>query len=323
MAASPAPKAGRLDRLLNPRSLAFIGGEAAEEAIEQCRRMNFAGEMWAVHPSRSELGDISTVSTVAELAEPPDAAFVAVNRSATITTVRELRSLGAGAAVCLASGFAEVGDEGAALQAELVSAADGMPVIGPNCYGTVSGTTGAVLWPDQQGLNRCERGVAFVTQSGNIAVNLTMQQRALDVAHVLTLGNQADVSIEEALEALAVDASVSAVGLHIETLSDIERFAAAVATARSRNVHVVALKTGSSAQGGCDRGLAHVVAGRKRRCLLRLVRSHRRETGALDPRAPRHFARDHHNWTAPREPSRIAQLQWWGGVPRGRPRRGL
>ena len=206
--------------------------------------------MWAVHPFRSELGGISSVSTVADLPEPPDAAFVAVNRSATVAAVRELRCLGAGAAVCLASGFAEVGDEGAALQAELVAAADGMPVIGPNCYGTVSGTTGAVLWPDQQGLRRCERGVAFVTQSGNIAVNLTMQQRALDVAHVLTLGNQADVSIEEALESLAANDSVTAVGLHIETLGDIKRFAAAVATARSRNVHVVALKTGSSVQGG-------------------------------------------------------------------------
>jgi len=239
----------RLARLLDPASLAFVGGAASGRAIEQCRRMGFEGPIWAVHPTRDEVAGIPTVPTVADLPGIPDAAFVGVNRAAALDAIRTLGQMGAGVAVCHASGFAEYDDEGRAMQAELVAGAAGMPVIGPNCYGTISMTTGAVLWPDQQGLTRCESGVGFVTQSGNIAVNLTMQQRGLEVAQLISLGNQADVAIEDGLAALAADDRVTAIGLHIEALTDAHRFAAAAAVAIERGVPIVALKTGSSQKG--------------------------------------------------------------------------
>lgn len=186
----------RLDRLLRPRSLAFIGGTAAELAIEASRSFGFDGEMWAVSPRR-ELRGALTVASVAELPGVADAAFVAVARDTAIEVVRELAAAGTGAAVCYASGFAETGDAGAAAQRDLLDAAAGMPLVGPNCYGTLSAVTGAALWPDVHGLARCERGVAFISQSGNVAVNFTMARRGLAVAHVLALGNQADVGLAE------------------------------------------------------------------------------------------------------------------------------
>ena len=246
----------RLAPLLDPGSVAFVGGAAAGRAIEQCIRMGFEGPIWAVHPTRDDVAGIPTVPTVADLPGVPDAAFIGVNRTAAVDAVRTLGEMGAGVAVCHASGFAEYDDEGRALQAELVAGAAGMPVVGPNCYGTISMTTGAVLWPDQQGLARCESGVGFVTQSGNIAVNLTMQQRGLDVAQLISLGNQADVTIEDGLAALAADERVTAIGLHIEALTDADRFAAATAAAAERGVPVVALKTGSS-QNGATIAVSH------------------------------------------------------------------
>ena len=240
---------GRLGRLLQPDSIAFVGGEAAGLAVDQCRALGFEGAMWMVNPGRAPRPDLPVVATVADLPAAPDAAFVGVNRSATIEVVAELAAVGAGSAVCYASGFAEIGGSGERLQNELVTAAAGMPVVGPNCYGTLSAVTGAALWPDQQGLSRCRRGVAFVTQSGNIALNLTMQQRGLDVAHVVTLGNQADVGIEEVLEALAADEAVTAIGAYFEALSDAGRFAEAMDRARARAVPVVVLKSGSTAGG--------------------------------------------------------------------------
>lgn len=94
-----------------------------------------------------------------------------------------------GGAVCYASGFSEIGAEGAGLQARLVGAAGAMPVLGPNCYGMINYLDGALLWPDQHGGRRVERGVALVTQSSNIAINPTMQRRGLPIAYVATLGN--------------------------------------------------------------------------------------------------------------------------------------
>lgn len=241
---------GRLDRLLRPGSIAFVGGETAGRAADQCRALGFEGDMWMVNPRRAPRPDLPTAGSVTDLPVAIDAAFVGVNRSAAVEVVRDLAAAGAGGAVCHASGFAEIGTRGASLQRELVAAAAGMPVVGPNCYGTLSAVTGAALWPDQQGLSRCEQGAAFVTQSGNIALNLTMQQRGLDVAYVAALGNQADVGVEEVLEALAADEAVTAVGLCIEALSDPARFAEAVGRARARGAPVVVLKSGVTPTGG-------------------------------------------------------------------------
>ncbi|WP_419922679.1 acetate--CoA ligase family protein [Candidatus Poriferisodalis sp.] len=240
---------GRLDRLLRPRSLAFIGGTAAELAIEATRSFGFTGEMWAVNP-RHELRGASTVASVAELPGVADAAFVAVARDTATEVVRELAAAGTGAAVCYASGFAETGDTGAAAQRELVEAAAGMPLVGPNCYGTLSAVTGAALWPDVHGLARCERGVGFISQSGNVAVNLTMARRGLAVAHVLALGNQADVGLAESLETLVADPAVTGVGLYLEAVDDIDRFAAAAGVAQQRGLPVVALKLGATEASG-------------------------------------------------------------------------
>jgi acyl-CoA synthetase (NDP forming) len=239
----------RLARLLAPESIAVVGGRPAELAIQQCMALGFEGEIWPVHPTRSEQAGHATVPTVADLPGPPDAALVAVNRHETIQVVAALAAIGAGAAVCYASGFAEVGGAGIGLQADLVAAARSMPVVGPNCYGTVAATVGAALWPDQQGLQRCQRGVALVTQSGNIALNLTMQSRRMPISHVLTVGNQADVGVEECVEALVGDPSVSAIGLHVEALGDVPRFEAACRRASAADVPMVVLKTGSSTLG--------------------------------------------------------------------------
>ena len=234
-----------LARLLRPRSLAFIGGEAAEWAIDATRSFGFQGQIWAVNPRR-QLRDVPTVTSVAELPEGVDAAFVGVGRHEATDVVRDLAARGAGAAVCYASGYAETGEVGAAHQRELVAAAGGMPLVGPNCYGTLSAVTGAALWPDLHGLVRTERGVAIVSQSGNIALNLTMQRRGLDISHVISLGNQAGVGLAEVFEALVADAAVTGVGLYIEAVDDVARFAAAADKARGRGLPVVVLKAGAS-----------------------------------------------------------------------------
>jgi acyl-CoA synthetase (NDP forming) len=239
----------RLERLLNPRSVAFIGGDAAANAISQCQALGFEGDMWPVNPSRPVMCGLATVPSIADLPGPPDAAFVGINRHDAIAEVAALASIGTGVAVCYASGFAETGAEGAVLQDQLVTAAGGMPLIGPNCYGTISATSGAVLWPDQQGLVRTSAGIAVVTQSGNIAVNLTMQDRSLRIGHVITLGNQCDVGIEECIDVLVDDPAVTALALHIEALNDVAAFCDAVARAHQRRIPIVALKTGSSDSG--------------------------------------------------------------------------
>ena len=236
-----------LTPLLHPRSVAFIGGGECDIAIKRTRALGFAGKIWAVNPKREQLGGINCVRSVNEIDGFVDAAFVAVKREPTIDIVRALRAKGCGGAVIYASGFAETGDR--SLQDQLLAAAAGMPLMGPNCYGYVNGLARAALWPDEHGIEPCSSGVAIVSQSGNMACNFTMTMRALPVACVFTVGNQADVDVAQMLETLVRDERITAIGLHIEGLRDIPAFACTAILARDYRKPVVALKTGRSAHG--------------------------------------------------------------------------
>ena len=238
-----------LSRLLNPRSICAIGGREAERVVEQCRRMGFAGAVYPVHPSRREVGGLPCFASVDGLPEAPDAAFVGVRRDRTVEVVRALAARRAGGAVCYASGFAESGARGAALQAALAEAAGDMPILGPNCYGFVNYLDGAPLWPDQQGGLRRDRGVAIVSQSSNLAITLTMNLRAVPIAAMVTLGNRARVGTTDALETLLEDGRITAVGLVVETLEDAPALAAAARKARERRIPLVACKLGRSEEG--------------------------------------------------------------------------
>jgi acyl-CoA synthetase (NDP forming) len=236
-----------LTRLLNPSSIAFIGGNECAIAIRRTKELGFAGKIYAVHPKREELSGVPTLKSVADIPGPVDAAFIAVKNEPTIEVVRTLSKRGCGGAVIYAAGFAETGNT--ELQRRLLDAANGMPLMGPNCYGFVNTLSRAALWPDETGLEPVPRGVALITQSGNIACNFTMMMRGLPVAAVFSIGNQVDVGMHDMVEALSADPRISAIGLHVEGLPDVPAFARAAARARQRKVPIVVLKTGRSEQG--------------------------------------------------------------------------
>ena len=233
-----------LGRLIAPESIAVIGGGKWCEAIAgAARTIGFAGPVWPVHPGRERVAGLPAFASVADLPGPPDAAFIGVNRQATPGIVAALRRAGAGGAVCFASGFNEVGD-GAALNDALLAAAGGMPILGPNCYGLINALDRAAVWPDQHGLRPVGRGVAILTQSSNIALNLTMQRRGLPIGFVGTLGNQAQTGLAELAGALSADPRITALGLHVEGVADAQALHELSLLAKSKGKPIVALKAG-------------------------------------------------------------------------------
>ena len=238
-----------LEKLLRPKTVAVIGGDSAAAVARQCQAIGFDGELWAVNPGRADLGGIPCVASIDELPGIPDASFVATPPQASLQIIAELSASGAPGAVCLASGFAETGAAGEELQRQLRAAAGDMAIIGPNCYGFLNYLDGVALWPDEHGGQRAERGVALLSQSGNIALNLTMQQRSLEFGYVISIGNNSILALHDYIEMLLDDARVAAIGLHIEGIQDVAGFSAAAIHALQKGVPLVALKTGRSSLG--------------------------------------------------------------------------
>ncbi|ATG37329.1 Acyl-CoA synthetase (NDP forming) [Phaeobacter piscinae] len=240
------------NRLFRPRTIAVIGGGAwCRQVIQQLQKMGFTGEIWPVHPKATELCGLPVFASVEALPAAPDASFIGVNRYATVEVVAALSRSGAGGAVCFASGFLEAQKEAsdaADLQQDLLHAAGDMPILGPNCYGFINYLDGALLWPDQHGGAQVAQGVAILTQSSNIAINLTMQARGLPIAYMITVGNQAQSDMAEIARDLLEDPRVTAIGLHIEGIRDLRAFEALAQEAAACGKPIVALKVGRSDQ---------------------------------------------------------------------------
>lgn len=234
-----------LTRLLRPRSVAVVGGGTwCANVLGELAKIGFDGPVWHVHPSRG-------FADIAALPAAPDAAFIGVNAAASVDIVAALSARGAGGATCFASGFAEAQAEIAGseeVQDRLLAAAGKMPILGPNCYGFLNYLDRVALWPDQHGGAPCDTGVALITQSSNIAINLTMQKRGLPIAYVVTAGNQAQQRVSDLGQALLADPRVTALGVHIEGIGDVDGFAELARAAWAAGKPIVALKIGASEQ---------------------------------------------------------------------------
>jgi acyl-CoA synthetase (NDP forming) len=236
----------RFGRLLDPRSIAVFGGAQAQEVIRQCDLMGYEGEIWPVHPKLDEIQGRTVYRSVADLPGSPDASYVGVNRNLTIDIIRDLAARDAGGAISYATGFAEAGEEGSELTQQLLEASGDMALVGPNCYGLLNYVTGAMLWPDQQGGRRVDRGVAIITMSSNVGFNLTMQRRGLPIAYMVSLGNRLKFDLHDAIKIFARLDRVTAIGLYLEAMPDPRGFQEAVDVARGLGKPIVAVKTGRS-----------------------------------------------------------------------------
>jgi len=233
-----------IERLLNPRSIVFVGGQGLHVAIKAARSIGYAGDLWVVNPKHAEIGGVATHASLADLPGTPDAAFLGVRAQLSIDALRELAGMGCAGAVCYAAGFGESGRPD--LQRALREAAGDMAVVGPNCYGVLNYLDGVALWPDFHGGRRVERGAAVVSQSGNLSLILTMAARGLPIATVISTGNQAVLEASDYVDVLVDDPRVSAIGLYVEGLRDLPKFWRAALRALRRGTPIVALKAGAS-----------------------------------------------------------------------------
>lgn len=242
-------RAQNLRRLLAPRTIALVGGSNLELPIRNTQAIGFTGEVWVVNPKHESIGGVKCYPSVEALPGVPDAAFVAVNAAATVPVVQALRDKGCAGVVCYAAGFAETGSEGHALQQALVEAAGDMALVGPNCYGILNFADGAALWPDRVVGEPTQRGVAIISQSGNVSLNLTMPSRSLPITHVISVGNQAVLEVGDYIEPLLDDERVRAIGFYIEGLRDVQAFSRAALKALQKGIPLVVLKAGVSEIG--------------------------------------------------------------------------
>lgn len=246
---TPNRRQANLRRLLDPRHIAFVGGETVGRAIRICRNAGYRGEIFAVNPKRREIEGIACVPAIGDLPMAPDACFLAIPADPTIEAVKEIGRVGGGGAVCYASGFAEIGGIGAKRHDALVAASGDLAVVGPNCFGLVNYVNHASMWMADYVPGAGPKGAAIVGQSGNVCIHFSMNQREVPFSYIISAGNQAILGFEDYIDCLSGDPNVTAIGLFLEGIRDVPAFSRACLAALARGVPVIVCRCGVSDLG--------------------------------------------------------------------------
>lgn len=256
-AASASPD---LEPLLAPRSVAIVGlstkaGSAGLVVLQNLLQAGYDGALHLVGRSGGSVGGRTVHTSIAELPSGVDLAILLVPSDAVLDTVKACVERGVRGAVCFASGFAEMGEEGRARQQLIAETAraGGLALLGPNTIGFFNSVAGfhvsmvELVLPPRL---RPDEGpaVAIVAQSGGIGVHVSasLRARGVPVSYVLATGNEAQVGLPEALEFLANDTATRVAVVYAEQIRSAPEALAAFGRMRAAGKGVVLLHPGRS-----------------------------------------------------------------------------
>ena len=240
-----------LAALFDPASIAVVGASTdpakwGNAVALQALRGSHRHRVQLVNRSGGEILGIPTVASVAELDGPIDLAVIAVPEAGFEDAVDGVLAKGARAIVAITAGLGEAGATGRAREDALIARVRnaGAVLIGPNCLGLVDNTTATYLSSNQF----APGDVAVLSQSGNLAIELDrlFTARGLGISRFVSLGNQADVSLVDLIDACAADPATSAIAVYIEDFRDGRGFVDAAAAAVRSETPVVVLAAGAS-----------------------------------------------------------------------------
>ncbi len=256
-----------LKYFFEPRSVAIIGasktpGKAGNEILKNIVANGFAGKVFPINPSEEDIMGFRTFRSVKDIPEPVDLAVFIVPAEKTLEPLKECAEKKVPAVVIASGGYAEVGQQGARLQEEIlaVAKAAGMRIIGPNTSGLTS--TPASLTTTFFPLGKIRRGpISYIAQTGNFATHTMkwiLTGENFGVARVAGLGNKIDVEDAEVLDYLGQDPETRAILMYVEGFRDARRFFE-VARKVTKKKPVVVLKGGRT-KTGAERAFTHTAS---------------------------------------------------------------
>ena len=246
-----------LDAILKPRSLAVIGVSSRAESLSgrllgNLRAAGYTGAVYPINPKVSEAGSLRCYASLRALPLVPDLAVVMVPRDAVGATVEECLDVGVGGLVVITAGFRESGEEGAALERALLERVRGAGVrmVGPNCMGVINTDASVRLDASFTPAPARPGAVAFASHSGALGVAMLEAARevGLGFSQFVSLGNSADVDVNDLLEAWERHEPTRVIMLYLESVPEPPRFLA-LARRIGRTKPIVVFKGGRTAAG--------------------------------------------------------------------------
>lgn len=243
----------QLDALFQPKTFVLIGASDkstfSKLLIKNLRDAGFKDQVHLVNPRSPIVHDQPTISACTELPTPADLAFVMVAANRVPDALRDAAASGTKAAIVLSSGYSEVGEFGATRQKEIVDLAAelGIVILGPNVLGYINvlDNIPAMALSDPP---KHAGSVALISQSGAscAAMKDFAEMSGVGLSHVITVGNEACITIADIAAYLLEDTRVKALAIFMESIKRPDLFAEVALQAARKNIPIVVLKAGKS-----------------------------------------------------------------------------
>ena len=251
--------------LVRPKVVAVVGASRDQTSVgsrifRHILESNFSGTAYAVNNQAASVHGVRAYPSVAELPEPPDLVVVTVPAESVLSVAEDAVRSGAKGLIVVASGFAETGEEGAALQRRLVDLvrSHGARLVGPNCLGLLNTdpevALNASLAPAMPPVGR----IGFFSHSGALGIVILQYaaERGLGFSTFVSAGNRADVSGTDLLQYWEEDPATDIAMLYLEMFGNPRQFAR-VARRVSWRKPVLCVK-GARSRAGLSAARAHI-----------------------------------------------------------------
>ena len=244
-----------LDPFFTPSGVAIIGASSNPQKLsfgilKNLQGNGYTGGIYPVNPGADEILGMRCYHAIGEVPDPVELAEIVVPAPVAAQALEACGQRGIKAVILITGGFKEVGEEGAALENQLLEIASRyqMRMIGPNCVGLMNLYTGLNTtfidgMPDLG-------GIGFLSQSGAICGGVIdfVQGKKVGFSHFISLGNETDVTETDIIEYMGEDPNVRVIAAYVEQIRDGRRFLE-VAKRVSRVKPIVIIKAGRSDAG--------------------------------------------------------------------------
>ena len=247
----------QLDKIMRPKSIAVIGASTKEHTIgsdimKRLKEYQFTGDIYPVNPKGGEIQGFKAYTNVKEIPGNVDLAIIVIAQKFVLNAIDECHEKGIKGICIISAGFKEAGAEGAQAEKELVAKLKeyGMRCVGPNCLGVVN-TDPEIRMDGCFAESLPERGnIGFVSQSGALGGGILniLKDLNLGFAQFISIGNQADINAETAMEYWENEDDVKQILLYMESIQNPSNFRK-LATRITKKKPILALKAGRSAAG--------------------------------------------------------------------------
>ena len=247
----------QLDKIMRPKAIAVVGASTKDHTIgsdimKRLKEYKFTGNIYPVNPKGGEIEGFKAYTNVKEIPGEVDLAIIVIAQKFVLQAIDDCHEKGIKGICIISAGFKEAGEEGAKAEKELVQKLKeyGMRCVGPNCLGVVN-TAPDIRMDGCFAESLPERGnIGFVSQSGALGGGILniLKDLNLGFAQFISIGNQADVNAETAMEYWENEDDVKQILLYMESIQNPANFRK-LATRITKKKPILALKAGRSAAG--------------------------------------------------------------------------